>query len=87
MQASSDDPYLEAWVLPSTKAVSQTEREQALKAGERLGVATFVFDWTPPTSGAEPMPASESSVDMIVALLLCTTAWHPRCQQRQDEPN
>ena len=49
-QSSQDDPYLEAWVLLATKDVSQTEREQALKAGERFGIAVLVFDWTTPTT-------------------------------------
>src|SRR5665213_2479395 len=38
-QASQHDAYLEAWVLISTKSVSETERNQAVKAGETFGVA------------------------------------------------
>jgi hypothetical protein len=50
-QACQHDPYLEAWVLISTKSVSETERNQAVKACETFGVAPLVFDWTFPISG------------------------------------
>lgn len=52
MEAVAKDPLLEAWVLLATKRVSETERNLANAAGEKLGVPILVIDWTLPAAGA-----------------------------------
>lgn len=52
MEAVVKDPQLEAWVLASTKAVSETERNIARDGGAKLGVPVVVIDWTNPPAGA-----------------------------------
>ena len=51
MEAALKDPQLEAWVLASTKAVSETERNIARDGGAKLGVPVVVIDWTDPPDG------------------------------------
>ncbi len=51
LEAIEKDPYLEAWVLASTKTVSETERNLARDAGAQLGVPIVVIDWTEPPPG------------------------------------
>ncbi|MFZ6760398.1 hypothetical protein ACO0K9_24610 [Undibacterium sp. Ji50W] len=59
LEATLKDPQLEAWVLASTKAVSETERNLALDGGVELGVPIMVIDWTaqPPGVGINAMAA------------------------------
>jgi len=52
MEASLKDPQLEAWILVSTKRVSETERNIARDGGAKLGVPIVVIDWTAPPAGA-----------------------------------
>lgn len=52
MEAVLRDPLIETWVLMSTKEVTETERNLALGAGEKLGVPILVFDWTTQAAGA-----------------------------------
>lgn len=52
MEAVLKDPQLEAWVLASTKKVSETERNIARDSGAKLGVPVVVIDWTEPPAGA-----------------------------------
>lgn len=51
MEAALKDPLLEAWVLASTKEVSETERNIARDGGAKLGVPVVVIDWTEPPVG------------------------------------
>ncbi|WP_447774811.1 hypothetical protein [Variovorax boronicumulans] len=51
MEAALKDPQLEAWVLASTKRVSETERNIARDGGSKLGVPVVVIDWTDPPAG------------------------------------
>lgn len=51
LEAVLKDPQLEAWVLASTKTVSETERNVARDGGAKLGVPVVVIDWTEPPSG------------------------------------
>lgn len=51
MEAALKDPQLEAWVLASTKKVSETERNIARDGGAKLGVPVVVIDWTDPPAG------------------------------------
>jgi len=51
MEAALKDPQLEAWVLASTKTVSETERTIARDGGAKLGVPVIVIDWTDPPAG------------------------------------
>jgi hypothetical protein len=51
MEAALKDPQLEAWVLASTKKVSETERNIARDGGAKLGVPVVVIDWTEPPAG------------------------------------
>ncbi|MDO3617466.1 hypothetical protein Q3O97_16580 [Ralstonia pseudosolanacearum] len=46
LEAIEKDPHLEAWVLASTKTVSETERNLARDGGAQLGVPIVVIDWT-----------------------------------------
>ena len=59
LEAVLKDPLLEAWVLASTKAVSETERNVARDGGAKLGVPIVVIDWTeqPPGVGISAMAA------------------------------
>lgn len=51
MEAALKDSQLEAWVLASTKTVSETERNIARDGGAKLGVPVVVIDWTDPPAG------------------------------------
>jgi hypothetical protein len=51
LEAFLKDPQLEAWVLASTKTVSETERNVARDGGAKLGVPIVVIDWTEQPSG------------------------------------
>ncbi|MGC3965147.1 MAG: hypothetical protein QM803_18020 [Rhodocyclaceae bacterium] len=51
LEAVMKDPHLEAWVLASTKSVSETERNVARDGGAKLGVPVVVIDWTEPPPG------------------------------------
>ena len=51
LEAVLKDPQLEAWVLASTKTVSETERNIARDGGAKLGVPVVVIDWTDPPAG------------------------------------
>ncbi len=51
LEAVLKDPLLEAWVLASTKTVSETERNVARDGGATLGVPIVVIDWTEPPLG------------------------------------
>lgn len=51
MEAALKDPQLEAWVLASTKHVSETERNIARDGGAKLGVPVVVIDWADPPVG------------------------------------
>lgn len=51
LEAALKDPQLEAWVLASTKTVSETERNVARDGGAKLGVPVVVIDWTEPPVG------------------------------------
>ncbi len=51
-EAVEADELLEAWILMATKVVKESERNLALKLGQRNGIAIYVFDWTPPANGA-----------------------------------
>lgn len=51
LEAVGKDPQLEAWVLASTKAVSETERNLARDGGAELGVPIVVIDWTEQPAG------------------------------------
>lgn len=55
-EAVEADELLEAWILMATKAVRESERNLALKLGQRHGIAIYVFDWTPPPSGVGICP-------------------------------
>lgn len=59
LEAVLKDPQLEAWVLASTKTVSETERNVARDGGAELGVPIVVIDWTeqPPGVGINAMAA------------------------------
>lgn len=59
LEAIVKDPQLEAWVLASTKTVSETERNVARDGGAKLGVPIVVIDWTkqPPGVGINAMAA------------------------------
>lgn len=59
LEAILKDPQLEAWVLASTKTVSETERNIARDGGAKLGVPIVVIDWTeqPPGIGINTMAA------------------------------
>lgn len=59
LEALLKDPQLEAWVLASTKTVSETERNVARDGGAELGVPIVVIDWTeqPPGVGINAMAA------------------------------
>lgn len=59
LEAVLKDPQLEAWVLASTKTVSETERNVARDGGAKLGVPIVVIDWTeqPPGVGINAMAA------------------------------
>jgi hypothetical protein len=59
LEAVLKDPQLEAWVLASTKTVSETERNVARDGGARLGVPIVVIDWTeqPPGVGINAIAA------------------------------
>lgn len=59
LEAVLKDPLLEAWVLASTKTVSETERNVARDGGAELGVPIVVIDWTeqPPGLGINAMAA------------------------------
>ena len=59
LEAVLKDPQLEAWVLASTKTVSETERNVARDGGANLGVPIVVIDWTeqPPGVGVNAMAA------------------------------
>lgn len=50
-EATDEDELLEAWILMATKAVSENERNRALKQGQTTGIAIIVIDWTAPASG------------------------------------
>lgn len=50
-EALLKDPMLEAWVLASTKSVSETERNIARDGGAMLGLPIVVIDWTQPPQG------------------------------------
>lgn len=60
LEAVLKDPQLEAWVLASTKTVSETERNVARDGGAKLGVPIVVIDWTeqPPGVGINAMAAT-----------------------------
>lgn len=51
LEAVQKDPQLEAWILASTKTVSETERNLARDGGAKLGVPIVVIDWSEPPSG------------------------------------
>lgn len=51
LEAVLKDPQLEAWVLASTKMVSETERNVARDGGANLGVPIVIIDWTEPPPG------------------------------------
>lgn len=51
LEAVLKDPLLEAWVLASTKTVSETERNVARDGGAKLGVPIVVIDWTEQPAG------------------------------------
>jgi len=51
LEASVRDKLLEAWILAATKEVSETERNLAREAGEKLGVPVVVVDWTARAAG------------------------------------
>lgn len=51
-QALQHDRLLEAWILASTKHVSENEIEQARVVGQDLGVPILVIDWAAPPAGA-----------------------------------
>jgi len=51
LEAVLKDRQLEVWILVSTKAVSETERNIALAGGLELGVPIVVIDWTEPPPG------------------------------------
>lgn len=59
LEAVLKDPQLEAWVLASTKTVSETERNVARDGGAVLGVPVVVIDWTeqPPGVGINALAA------------------------------
>ncbi len=59
LEAVLKDSQLEAWVLASTKTVSETERNVARDGGSELGVPIVVIDWTeqPPGVGINAMAA------------------------------
>jgi hypothetical protein len=59
LEAIEKDPLLEAWVLASTKSVSETERNIARDGGAKLGVPIVVIDWSeqPPGVGINAIAA------------------------------
>ncbi|WP_175760752.1 hypothetical protein [Burkholderia ambifaria] len=59
LEAILKDPQLEAWVLASTKTVSETERNVARDGGAKLGVPIVIIDWAeqPPGVGINAMAA------------------------------
>jgi hypothetical protein len=44
-------PTLEAWILISTRAISQTTRDKLKAQSERTGLPVIIFDWSVPADG------------------------------------